>query len=303
MAEIWNRLFYELIPRGLTKWVTLLCAIITITGIPLGLIKTVKDSEEVSLLVMSIYVCALLSIILIVLVVEEFRWHRKARYAEAQGRLHNAYHRLRDAWYTFHANQPEERIILNMLKDAITQFSNAFSLITGVSCRVCIKDMICVDPNATLPERRYAVKTLVRSTNSDNEAEPLPNDADDFISNNTDFLYLYRNPHKKRFISKNVVKERGYQNSHCNPERNLRSLAYRSVCVWPIRKKLRCAEEGDQQEDDLIAFLCVDSMARNAFSERYDVDLGAAFSDTLYQLLKQIRNSRLGEMYESREPA
>ncbi len=292
MREFWKTICNTVLPRGLTQWFTILCAVITLLGIPYAFLKDInKANINAQIDVMAYFICAFLSLLIIVLVFEEFRWHRKARYAEAQSRLHDAYHSIRDAWHVHFTNQSHSQIE-DLITDALGHYANAFSLITGVCCRVCIKELICFDPKAAQPEHRYVVKTLLRSATANGEVEPSPNDTKDCISNNSDFLYLYRNPNEKRFIVDNILNENGYQNSHSHPPGNLSSLPYRSVCVWPIKKRFGViSNKKKDREDDLIAFLCVDSMARGAFNDRYDVNLGAAFADTLYPIIKQIKQS------------
>ncbi len=67
---------------------------------------------------------------------------------------------------------------------------------------------------------------------------------------------------------------------------------YVSVFIWPIRKKFQ-REIGNiktlDNKHDCLGYICVDSLARGTFKERYDFDLGAAYSDILYVILKSLK--------------
>jgi hypothetical protein len=117
----------------------------------------------------------------------------------------------------------------------------------------------------------------------------LADEANDWVSENTDFLYLFRNPRETAFLGSDLVSmlAKGYRNSHWTEDviREER-FQYRSAVVWPIRKR-RSTTDADaiHAKQDIFGYLCVDSMARAPFRERYDKPLGAAFADMLYPLL------------------
>ena len=115
------------------------------------------------------------------------------------------------------------------------------------------------------------------------------------VDENSDFEELMKadsEPDTIRFLHNNLPYT-GYKNSHYESEK-LQSgkMDYASTIVWPIRKKI------EDKPDDLLGFLCVDSKSRNVFEERYDVEIGAAYSDVLYTLLQPILTPKINNENE-----
>jgi len=261
---------------GAVQYISLFAALITVAGFVLEIF--IEDGNTVESIVLAAFVPALV----IALIAEDIRWHRKARYAEAHSNLHSAYHNLRDAWYALNEGS-DDATVRDIMAKSLGAFANAMSVICATNCRACIKDLYYdKEEGASTADRNYKIQTALR----DDPTQPEP-DGTDWLSDNSDFRYLFKNANEKRFISGDVVNEPGYHNSHA-PDGDLTCLPYRSVLVWPIRKR-RNSPDRDSPDHDLIGYLCVDTMARHTFWDRYDTEIGAAYADTLYQMLKQKR--------------
>lgn len=226
---------------------------------------------------------------------------RYIRYTEALQPIHRFHHALRNAFCSDRGGDTEDTV-KNHVQGALKNFSMAFSLITGTTCRSCIKILYlaemesnedrtnAADLSATPIDQRktrsLAVKTYCRCDITD---EPPKNqDSKDWVSDNSDFLDLLMEPDKtttSRCFFRNILPYPGYKNSHYS-EAELKNgeMTYRSTIVWPIRKKPLTMD----QDSGTIGFLCIDSKAKNAFCKPNDVEIGAACADALYMLLQPI---------------
>ncbi|MBN1478498.1 hypothetical protein JXA47_17225 [Candidatus Sumerlaeota bacterium] len=124
-------------------------AVITIIGVPLSLINRAETAIGVTL---ALSVSVLLCLAWTLLIVEEFRYSRKARFAEAVGFIHQAIHELRDAWFSIQERDSADTVYKQIAASA-KSISSAFSLITGVKCWVVIMDRYRWFHNLTQPRR------------------------------------------------------------------------------------------------------------------------------------------------------
>lgn len=283
-----------------TTKIGLVGAVVTIAAFCVPLLR-VDESDTAKIL------AAAMSLMVVFLaltgVVEELRYARKARYAEAMPSMHEALHGLRDAWWALRQNEGRAAASAH-IKSALQHFASALSLVTGVHCRVCVKDLFCPDvaaqPNGTdaaavqSRERALRVRTFMRSEDA---PEPAENN-DDYVTDNTDFLTLLRSSNLKCFFSNDLYKEPAYTNSHITQEMiQQRKLPYVATIVWPLRKRTELEGEAKEHHGHVLhrqhirGFLCVDSRTRGVFQERYDADLGAAFADALYLVLMEFTDA------------
>lgn len=218
----------------------------------------------------------------------EIVYSRKARYAEAMTKFHKAMHCLRDAHSAVQRN--EESHSRKCTEECLSFFASAFSLITGVHCRSCIKTIACQgDENK---DSSYYVRTFARgsTTPSSPRIEPKCYTEEDWIISNSDLLTLFKTKDNK-FFSNNLAKESGYQNSHWPNDPREREkfnkneeYDYISTIVWPIRDIY-----AEQRNQIIAGFLCIDSKTRGIFTKRYDVEAGAILADALYPFLETYR--------------
>lgn len=276
--------------QGIYYFIAIVATIVSITGItPLRLLELSKTNET------RIHVIALFSLLgtsWVFLLVREFIYSRKARYAEALTYYHMAFHKLRDAWWSLQSNSIDQHLaenIKNTIQSSVADFASAFSVITGVHCRACIKRLCYrdVDESSTDDHDERSIFTIDYCRDiSTKRKQKNKLDSRDFVTENTDFLALLRNPNMKAFFSNDLPHYPGYQNSHWTPDiwRD-RKFDYVSTMVWPIRKLLNPSGPSDPDKD-YIGFICVDSSTRGVFIHRYDLWLGASYADMLYTVLK-----------------
>lgn len=198
---------------------------------------------------------------------------RKARTADAMRSTHRTMHLIRDAAFLRLVSGDDARSLLQHLSGVTEAMREAFELTTGASCRVVLKQLQLVDD-------KLIVFDLRRSPGKTRKAP-------DAVKDNSDFESICAG--LVAYFKCDDVHNAGpdYRNSSSSTPAE---LSYRSTIVWPIRKWLDDPTDADKldtlvEDQDLVGFLCVDSPTPAAFSEA-DVQLGAAFADTLYPLLR-----------------
>lgn len=260
--------------------------ILTVAGFILSLIPLFSNQElqhDISIIVLGIYIFILSALF----VWREIVFSRKARFAESSKNLHEAAHAIRDAHNSIDKND-REQTMTNIIM-ALDSLSTSFSLITGATCRVCIKTILCKTNSGKQQENIFYTETFTRSgalfSENTNKKEPA------LISENTDFDIIL-NHGKRYYLCNNLIKENGYRNSNwpSTPEKlkeffKKREYDYISTMVLPIRLNAR-------DKDKCIGFLCIDSNTRNIFEPRYDIDHAAVIADTLFPLLLRFRGNK-----------
>lgn len=221
---------------------------------------------------------------------------RSARFATATPQIHQAFHRLRDASHEA-AKRGEVDDILVDLQASLHAMAIAYTAISGVPCRLCIKDLIFIgDSQGTAKAHDFEVRTLCRHDRVIDSTDKVTKH--DLVADNTDFRILFDESSDDRwFFCNDVAKRPGYVNSHA-PDGDFSRLSYRSTIVWPIQRQNPTASGLRQHE--VWGFLCLDAKEPNVFVEAWDVQLGAAFADTLYTLLAEI--VKRGQQAANSEP-
>lgn len=198
---------------------------------------------------------------------------RKSRSADAMSGVHRTMHLIRDAAFLRLVAGDDAHSLLRHLTGVTDAMREVFETTTGTSCRVVLKQL-------QLDEDKLIVFDLRRSPGKTRK-EP------DEVKDNSDFESICAGV--VRYFRCDDLHEVGadYRNSSSSRATELR---YRSTVVWPIRKWLDDPSDADVlqtlvEDQDLVGFLCVDSPTPAAFSDS-DVQLGAAFADALYPLLR-----------------
>lgn len=243
------------------------------------------------------YVIALLIYFLVLLVFSlgsAYSNGMKARYAEALCSIHSSLHDARDlyrhlAWCSEN-NHPdgqtkfEKSHVKTEFVRVLTSLAQAFSIVSGVKCRASIK--ILQNPDKSKDFGAIHVTTLARDIGSLESCRERDGKEGKLhlLINNTDFCSII-NRDKSYFICNDVTKSEHYQNSSFKlcPE----MPKYKSTIVWPIRyvyKTNEIATEGNHDQD-IYGFLTIDSFSEKAFNVRYDADLGAVISDSLFPVM------------------
>jgi hypothetical protein len=175
------------------------------------------------------------------------------------------------------------------IRESVIHLASAFSLVAGAACRVCVKQI----ENGERPAdtRQMLVSDLARSSGGHRRGGGAPRD---YISDNTDFEELFHSNDKYFFSNDLRELSRGglYKNSHWTRETvDNESYEYLATIVWPIHKAVSnryAAKDLDAitDEHDLLGFLCVDTLEIDVFDRNQDSQLGAAYADMLYVVLK-----------------
>jgi hypothetical protein len=233
----------------------------------------------------AIYLCVLASALIVLLLRQEQRYLRDARYAPALLQMRRAYTELASAsWHLYHGDSSQEAFRLR-LRESLRRLAEAYTLVTGYPCRACIK-MIQAPPGTLTGDRDLLVSTLCR----DNEEGDPPRHAPDRIGENTDFKQIFTE-NAMLFFSNDLIAQlkRGYRNSHWREEDIEKgNLDYLATIVWPIERSLTPYALQPQQRE-IIGFLCVDTKQVKTFQKTYDEALGASFAQTLYLVLHKLR--------------
>jgi hypothetical protein len=195
---------------------------------------------------------------------------RRARYAEILPHLRTAVRSILAESLRSHTVD-EQKAVLAKVMDEVAK---AFSILTGSSCRACVK--VC--------RNKRGNKELQASTFCRHSAERHTGD-DHPVAHNTDFNDLYQDHSKKWFFGNDLpamAGEKGYNNTSMGWIEK-----YRATLVWPIRS----LTDNPQATPTLLGFLCVDSKMAQAFSEEFDYEVGAIVADTLSPFLEAVATS------------
>lgn len=235
-------------------------------------------------------------ILAVLLVTQEFRYSRKARYAEALEYLNHIALEIKTCAVKDPVSTCEMK---NVCAVVVDQLANIFSLVTATRCSTCIKLIELPHGN----ELHLQVVTLCRDRIS-REREDRSSTLEHWVHQNTDFEQLFDNagtPRGDVFFANNLPGKRDYKNSSFairgtptnvgvpiigDIVRNFTwTLPYKSTIVVPIRPQY----DPQKREKSLVGYLCVDSRSRGAFRRRYDIDVIGGIAICLYDLVEGYR--------------
>lgn len=209
-------------------------------------------------------------------------YQRRAAVDLAMPSVHRAHHLLRDASYAAMHDEPTSAA--ERLAASLAEMANAFSNVTGSTCRASIKllELAADAPDEIDPLRKpeyLYVSTLCRHdhTNPPSTRGPDP------LEGNTDFMQVWDiDTPGTCFWSNDLDLVDPYENTH---RRNVprSKWAYNATMVWPIQKAEIGTPDGtDEIGFDMLGFFCVDSLERDVFRYDNDFHLGAGYADALY---------------------
>lgn len=249
----------------------------------------------------AVYLCVLSA----ALIYRYVRQERSARYAEAIEVMARAVERVKEVTEHRLFGTMTREDALDRLQESLALFAEAFTLVTGVACRAAIKEvyfdeaLAVTGPSGTLDFRSELwVATLARSDRS--EARQIRHERPERVEENSDFKQVIATG--EPFFAADLPRlwsARQYENSRWTPElEQSRAFPYRSAIVWAVevdrpttaRPLIESGETGDD-EDPVIAVLCVDSKRTNAFRRAEDVALGSLYAHALYPVLRFDRSS------------
>jgi len=294
MSALTNRRLSRLLPLSgrWVAWINLFASLTTL-ALAVGAFLSLRGPSWATFL--AIWICILLAISWIALFVQQRTYDRSARYAKATTNVHDAFHYLRDATLAIVKDPRNSEGFSPPLEQSATELAAAFSIVTGVKCRLCIKQMNVYqsdeDPRRTGEAglRDMVVRDVARSRGTWSRPHMEP----DYVSDNTDFeLILVRE--QRYFFSNDLRRETPYKNSHWDDTIVAnRQYEYLSTIVWPIRRQIH--DPSSRTRYRLLGFLCVDSLIPGVFDIETDFGLGAAYADTLFSLLSPLMDEEKKE--------
>lgn len=235
--------------------------------------------------IVAIYICALVTALIVLLLRQERRYLREARYAPALLTMRRAYSELATAsWTLYHDDNSQEAFRLR-IRESLRWLAEAYTLVTGSQCRACIK-LISVNDSTDGNKHDVVVSTFCR----DNESGEPPRHVPDRIGENTDFRQIFTE-NAAYFFSNDLIAQlkKGYKNSHWHEDDIAKgNLAYQATIVWPIERTVT-AGTTQPAERQVLGFLCVDTKQTGAFQQTYDDALGASFAQALYLVIHKLR--------------
>ena len=273
-------------------------ALVTIFTPVVGILALFRShSTSIPSIILVLYVCFLTTSLLLLLIMQESRYHRASRYAAAMIPARKAFSSLADASWTIIEGDGSEESFLHYLRESLRFLAETYTLITDSSCRASVKMAMAFQrDNGSGHDADVQVVTLCRNEDLDS-----PDNSRDLISNNTDFRQIFVD-NALYFLSNDLPMQltKGYQNSHWD-ERLIQSGAfdYRSTIVLPIARSRFLNGQGGALRREIIGFLCIDTLATNAFNATYDVPIGQAFSQALHLALSRFRSRQLRSIDES----
>jgi hypothetical protein len=264
--------------KSLEHWVHLVYALAIICSI---YFVDANEAKEWKVKVAYIALFVYFGILLFVLAYFIKSYARKARYAEAMVSMHGIAHCLRDVnlFLDDSIKDPSKYNAIQfkkLIQDVLNTVVGGCNITSAVNNRACIKLL-------SGPQDKPFVVTWLRDSQSEQrygshdkyEADRHTVDA------NTSYRMIVRSG-RRFFFCPNVLKYNDYDNSSVS-NGNIKELPYRSVMVLPIRYQTK--NEGASNGEipaKIYGFLAVDSMARSAYSERFDIEMLAVACDTLF---------------------
>ena len=231
------------------------------------------------------------------------RMEREARYSKAQGNFHKCIHNLRDAWFSLETGDSKETVI-RQLNNSIGAFAEAFSLITGQHCWAIVKELTFIPPadeslidpdsgQSDLGKQFLFVKTLFESEETVGRQGPSKTDR---LYANTELGKLFDEWTRACWCSNDLdalFAKGEYRNNEWRGVPGNGDGNFNATFAWPIRKRLYSETPTLAPlnvKQDIIGFLCVRTMAKHVFREAADRDMGAAYADAFYIVLKRLKS-------------
>lgn len=297
-----------------SRFWSVMARLAAITGLifPIAAVASffLTSSPTTPTLILAIYVCILATTLIVLLIKQENRYidqvkqyqaeyinevkayqakldvaHREMRYGPAAMPMRRAFAKVANAtWHLVQGESSQAAFRIHM-QESLRYFSEAFTLITGATCRSSIK--LIAAPLAGTHKNDITVSTFCRNDDEPEETRHAP----DRIGDNTDFKQIFEEAAANFFCNDLPARlSKGYRNSHWDEHTiEAGTFGYRATIVWPIGRSGDIGfESGNVPE--IIGFLCVDTFETNVFHQTYDVALGSAFSHALHLALYRFRD-------------
>ncbi len=225
----------------------------------------------------------------ILLVVQEIRFARKRRYAEALTSIRSAVYAINERQVV------DAEVALAVLGKLAEYTSQAFTIVTGRHVGVCIRTVgATVDPIGT---RRDYAEDVCRDLRSVERGQSVryrrlkrqdSPDLTHYVDESTAYSYLsesFGTPGMDFYLCNNLAMEKGYRSAsfkRFGQPRSSRFLLYNEYLrstTWPLPYRstlilaLGSLSNTEPQTQVHVGFLCLDSESTGPFYKRYDKEL------------------------------
>jgi YHS domain-containing protein len=250
-------------------------------------------------------------VVLVLLISLAIMYGRKSRYAEANAPLLESIETLKDEFSRLEyilrddarIKSFDEDLLVKSLVKSLTSVSVAFSIITSVKCRTCIKIVGELEEAKNLTDNDSRLNYLYVNTFARDQVSSSTRTAKDrsegkkhIIGKNTDFEEIAKQGGKPYFFCNDLSKLELYKNTSDSFNHDAGSgkprKDYNSTIAWPISyilTKSEAIENGRARlkvlDQNFYGFFSVDAIPRGIFEERYDVTLGKIYTEALYPVL------------------
>ncbi len=252
----------------------------SILGLTIAVLAVMKRMPLVEVIVPIGYICALSAVLVTWFVIHQ----RRARYAEVPAVLEKSYRSIQEAADSGLFDHENVDLLERKIGDSLDALAQAFTLLTGNTCRICIAELY-VDTSMSAPEEALQVRVIFRS----GAQEGLVAEAAQPVDGNSDFLRILQT--QRPFFHNDLgaaYELRKYENTKWNPQMiDDDSFPYRSTIVWPI-KSSEGRFRGASRMDQPLAFLCVDTPKAGAFVQSSDIPLDACYAHAIYPVVRRL---------------
>lgn len=255
----------------------------------------IQNQDILSYLYMGFLSFLVVLLIIHAVLVEKRKLHR---YAQTVFHTHFAQHLVRDSLSEFkNSKEDNTQETTEKILDAI---ANCFSITCGKTCRVSIVEL----------SDKFELAVVARDSMSNIRATSRDKNKKHLLEDNTDFknLWYSTNGCSRYYLNNNIVKswiKHCYDNSCFSEaeEPEVKTflgityvknwpLNYKSALIFPIRYVSKFEPPTKESSAtpphwEYYGFLCIDSLSKNSFDERYSPELGASFADMLYTYFSQ----------------
>ena len=252
----------------------------------------IKDQDILSYIYMGFLSFLVILLIIHAILVEKRKLHR---YAQTVFHSHFAQHLVRDS--LSNANVSGNINLEKTTEKILDVISNCFSITSGKTCRASIVEL----------SDKFELKVVARDSMSSIKA--VPRTKKHLLEDNTDFRNLWYsiNGCSRYYLNNNIVRS-WIKHKYCNScfveygDPEIKSLlGFTFVRNWPLNYKsaiilpIRYISEFTPPKDtetysphwNYYGFLCIDSISKHSFDERYSPELGGIFADMLYTYFSQ----------------
>lgn len=299
--------FFSDIPLGIVNLVTVASGIGTILTTIIAIIELFRGEKPTALFLIIALLVSLLFNLILFMKVRKYSLLEQSRMQVITLGIHSLHHTVRDLYFDVIHNQRKKilnapwltQMYKNELMRVLDNLCHVMKAYTARDVSACIKLITDNDDDAPLDAENATLITFCRSPDSEGSRNGYESKINAIpIKDNTDFYEVVSKDYEKDyFYQTNLVaydellhksKER-YRNTNADWK-----LYYQSTIVVPIRisfNKLYHQKKKDEHFH-IIGFLCIDSLATDAFTEKqekYNVAIMNAYADLLYILLSQYR--------------